>query len=46
MTKIAVSVESWPIRGSFAISRGAKYEARVVLVELESRGFRGRGEIS
>lgn len=44
MTKIAVSVESWPIRGSFAISRGAKYEARVVLVELESGGFRGRGE--
>jgi len=44
MTELAVSVESWPIRGSFAISRGAKSEAHVVLVELESGGFRGRGE--
>jgi len=44
MIELAVSVESWPIRGSFAISRGAKSEAHVVLVELESGGFRGRGE--
>ncbi|MCW0183341.1 N-acetyl-D-Glu racemase DgcA [Zavarzinia sp.] len=41
---LSVSVESWPIRGVFRISRGAKTEAEVVVVSIESGGFRGRGE--
>ena len=44
MTELVVRAESWPIRGRFAISRGAKTTADVVLVELKSGAFRGRGE--
>jgi len=44
MTELAVSVESWPIRGRFTISRGAKTEARVVVAELKSGAFKGYGE--
>lgn len=44
MAGLLVRAESWPIRGSFAISRGAKTQADVVLVELVDGGFRGRGE--
>ena len=44
MTDLNVSAESWPIRGSFAISRGAKTTADLVLVELRDGGFTGRGE--
>jgi L-alanine-DL-glutamate epimerase-like enolase superfamily enzyme len=36
--------ERWPIRGAFVISRGAKTEAEVVVVEIEAAGGRGRGE--
>lgn len=36
--------EAWPIAGRFVISRGAKTEARVVVVTLESEGAVGRGE--
>jgi L-alanine-DL-glutamate epimerase-like enolase superfamily enzyme len=36
--------ESWPIRGSFRIARGAKIEAHVVVVEIRRGAFRGRGE--
>lgn len=39
-----ISVEHWPIRGSFAISRGAKTEAVVVVAELDDGQARGRGE--
>jgi L-alanine-DL-glutamate epimerase-like enolase superfamily enzyme len=39
-----VVVERWPIRGSFAISRGAKTEAVVVVAELGDGKARGRGE--
>ncbi|WGF90564.1 N-acetyl-D-Glu racemase DgcA [Marinivivus vitaminiproducens] len=39
-----VRSESWPIRGSFRISRGARTEARVLMVELEQDGLAGRGE--
>ncbi len=39
-----VSIESWPIRGGFAISRGAKTEAVVVVAELNDGTARGRGE--
>lgn len=39
-----VSIESWPIRGGFAISRGAKTEAVVVVAVLSDGAARGRGE--
>ena len=41
---LTISVESWPIRGGFAISRGAKTEAVVVVAELADGPARGRGE--
>ena len=41
---IALAAESWPIAGSFAISRGAKTEAVVVVAELGDGKARGRGE--
>jgi len=37
-------IESWPIAGEFRIARGAKREARVVVVELEADGVSGWGE--
>ncbi|MBL4667338.1 MAG: dipeptide epimerase [Sneathiella sp.] len=36
--------ESWPIRGSFRISRGSKTTADVVVVEITEDGVTGRGE--
>jgi len=36
--------ESWPIRGSFRISRGVKTAADVVVVEINEDGVTGRGE--
>jgi L-alanine-DL-glutamate epimerase-like enolase superfamily enzyme len=42
--RLIVSTEIWPIAGRFAISRGAKTEARVVLAELSDGEFHGRGE--
>ncbi len=46
MHAISVSIrhERWPIAGRFAISRGAKTHADVVVVELAERDVRGRGE--
>ena len=44
MTLLKVSTESWPIRGTFTISRGSKTTAEVVLVELSRDGAVGRGE--
>jgi L-alanine-DL-glutamate epimerase-like enolase superfamily enzyme len=41
---LTLTVERWPIAGSFAISRGAKTEAVVVVVELCNGRARGRGE--
>ena len=43
-TSLSVLVERWPIAGSFAISRGAKTEAVVVVAELNDGRHRGRGE--
>ena len=43
-TSLSVEVERWPIAGSFAISRGAKTEAVVVVAELTDGRHRGRGE--
>jgi L-alanine-DL-glutamate epimerase-like enolase superfamily enzyme len=42
--KLAINVETWPIRGVFRISRGARTETTVVKVTVRSRGVRGRGE--
>lgn len=42
--EIEVAVESWPIAGKFAISRGEKSQAEVVVVELRQGGCVGRGE--
>ena len=44
MTGLALSREVWPIRGSFAISRGSKTAAEVVVVTLRDGAHRGRGE--
>ena len=41
---LTLAVERWPIAGSFAISRGAKTEAVVVVAELADGKARGRGE--
>ncbi|WP_432455082.1 N-acetyl-D-Glu racemase DgcA [Agarivorans sp. QJM3NY_29] len=42
--KVRFSTKSWPIRGTFTISRGSKTEAETVIVELEDQGKIGRGE--
>ncbi len=42
--KVSLSTLSWPIRGSFTISRGSKTQADTVLVEIEHQGVTGRGE--
>ncbi len=44
MTVLTVRAETWPIRGSFTISRGSKTAAEVVVVELAADGALGRGE--
>ncbi len=44
MPDLTLRHESWPIRGSFAISRGSRTTAEVVVVELSADGARGRGE--
>lgn len=42
--KIEITVERWPIAGTFTISRGSKTEAAVVVFTLTDSGFLGRGE--
>lgn len=42
--KVNVRRENWPIAGHFAISRGSKTQAEVVVVELSDGTWRGRGE--
>ena len=45
MPKLTVAHETWPLAGSFAISRGAKTTAEVLTVTLEdANGAVGRGE--
>jgi L-alanine-DL-glutamate epimerase-like enolase superfamily enzyme len=39
-----IHLEKWPIAGKFAISRGAKTTAEVVVAELADGPHRGRGE--
>jgi L-Ala-D/L-Glu epimerase len=42
--RLVVNIERWPISGSFAISRGAKTEAVIVVAEVSRDGHTGRGE--
>ncbi|MRG57106.1 dipeptide epimerase [Phyllobacterium sp. SYP-B3895] len=42
--EISISVERWPIAGTFTISRGSKTEAAVVICTLTDGPFVGRGE--
>ncbi len=41
MRRISVAAESWPIAGNFTIARGARAEARVVVVEIIENGKTG-----
>ncbi|HEY7548479.1 MAG TPA: N-acetyl-D-Glu racemase DgcA [Hyphomicrobiaceae bacterium] len=42
--QVKAAVETWPIAGTFVISRGAKREAVVVVAEVSDGTFVGRGE--
>ncbi|MEM7461096.1 MAG: N-acetyl-D-Glu racemase DgcA [Pseudomonadota bacterium] len=42
--KLTFQTESWPIQGSFNISRGAKTSAEVIVCEISQADHRGRGE--
>ena len=42
--KLEVTVERWPIAGVFAISRGSKTEAEVVVATVTDGRYTGRGE--
>ena len=42
--KLTVKAQSFPINGSFTISRGSKTSADVIVVELQDGTARGRGE--
>ena len=44
MASLQVRVETWPIAGAFVISRGARTETRVVVVEICDGAASGRGE--
>ena len=44
MQRLSIVHESWPIAGSFTISRGSKTTADVVVVTVERDGAIGRGE--
>lgn len=44
MRSVKVYEETWPLHTPFVISRGARNEARVVVVELEEDGVKGVGE--
>jgi L-alanine-DL-glutamate epimerase-like enolase superfamily enzyme len=41
---LRVTIERWPIAGTFTISRGSKTEAQVVVAEVSEGLYRGRGE--
>jgi L-alanine-DL-glutamate epimerase-like enolase superfamily enzyme len=44
MQRLTVAHESWPVAGSFTISRGSRTTADVVVVTVERDGTIGRGE--
>ncbi len=41
---ISATIETWPVAGAFTISRGAKTEVAVLVVQIEQDGVIGRGE--
>ena len=41
---LTVRAETWPLAGSFTISRGSRSEARVVVAEISQDGVAGRSE--
>jgi L-Ala-D/L-Glu epimerase / N-acetyl-D-glutamate racemase len=41
---LSIQIERWPIAGRFAISRGVKTEAVVIVAELADADVKGRGE--
>ncbi|MEM8743559.1 MAG: N-acetyl-D-Glu racemase DgcA [Pseudomonadota bacterium] len=44
MTSLEVTVETWPVRGAFTISRGSRTEATVIVARLVDGSAEGRGE--
>ena len=42
--RLAIKVESWPLRQRFSIARGSKFAAETVCVEISEGGHIGRGE--
>src|SRR3989344_7573737 len=42
--ELSYVAESWPIRGKFAISRGEKTEAQVIVATVRDGAHQGRGE--
>ncbi len=44
MLNLSVTKETWPIRGAFTISRGAKTQADIVVAEISDGRQKGRGE--
>lgn len=44
MIELKIKIETWPIRGSFSISRGTRTSVEVVVVELRAGDLIGRGE--
>jgi L-Ala-D/L-Glu epimerase len=42
--QLSCTIETWPIAGTFAISRGSKHEAQVVVATVTDGGVTGRGE--
>ncbi len=43
-TGLNIEAESWPIAGTFTISRGSKTQADVIVCTLTRDGVSGRGE--
>lgn len=41
---VNIYTRTWPIRGSFTISRGSKTQVETIIVEIEKNGVVGRGE--
>jgi L-alanine-DL-glutamate epimerase-like enolase superfamily enzyme len=42
--ELSVTIERWPLKAAFTISRGSKTEAVVVVAQLDDGAHRGRGE--
>jgi len=42
--RVRAELETWPIAGRFVISRGARTEAHVIVVDISLGDHRGRGE--